>query len=397
MPSPAKHQLQHIRHHKIQYALCFALTVLTLFEATYFYDYHNIGLWLTALSAAALIMTPRFPAICPIIITTAFAICDLLPDVYAAVLNYDLMLALGIFAYTHTWKRSLILCMVPIVSITIAFICYDSHYQFHMQGLITGIINNAMISCIAVFLGRSLDWHRQALQSAQLQSQIDRLRQDERQRNRTLSLAQQLHDSTTGRLVLISLLTENEFKNNLDDKISTTLHTINDESLKALDSIRRVISIMNMNENIPNEYNTITRTQFLKQLNKQISEHNRHIGMLGFNSQFQIEDHLTIDDISSQVYNMINHLIEELFANIIRHADIGKLCTLQIILTDEAFMLVQSNYISGINPARGGESGTGLSQLQQTFQRSGGALHHLIEEDEWLLTAFIPINQYSPT
>ena len=154
---------------------------------------------------------------------------------------------------------------------------------------------------------------------------------------------------------------------------------------------------MNMNESIPNEYNTITRTQFLKQLNKQISEHKRHVGMLGFNSQFQIEDHLTIDDISSQVYNIINHLIEELFANIIRHADIGKPCTLQIILTDEAFTLVQSNYISGINPVRGGEYGTGLSQLQQTFQRSGGALHYLIEEDEWLLTAFIPINQYSPT
>ena len=246
----------------------------------------------------------------------------------------------------------------------------------------------ALAATAAFFLGWSLHWRALANEGQTARMERQRAEFELARRRQNEHVAKRVHDSLTGSLSYIALMAQRRIaaaETNADDV--TLWRNIERNALEALSGVRKVIGLLEAGDtpdmaeaNGPRSFETITREQDAK------------LADLGIDGTSVVIDP-GIDIADDTRLRAAHAILEEIYANLMRHCPIGaNAYFLRVGVNEEGITIAEANAMREYGePATSlPDSGTGLVRHALELRRLGGTLDYRAENGEWLLSAFIP-------
>lgn len=271
------------------------------------------------------------------------------------------------------------------------------------QAVVEIVINVFQVALVGI-LFRSIQ-HRMQLrvQAAQLQTQMQRAEQLER----NVRLASQMHDGLTNDLSYIATLAyshvlQEQAAASKDDgaqggsqgaaqqqALSDWQH-VYEEAQAALDKAHLAIDRLRGKPEAIDEI-ADARGPLKEVLPRIAAREKAKLDVLGFSGTLDVDLAHLPDSVSASARSESVQLVTELFANIRRHAsDDGTYSVSLHYAPDfQAVKIVAMNTLS--SASRGGNSGRGLLLHHHILQNMGGAMETSEDDGVWILRATIPL------
>ena len=255
--------------------------------------------------------------------------------------------------------------------------------------LIAGTIISFLVSGFAVMLGRSFG------SNATAKARLKRAEELLGRITREQELAHMIHDSVANDMSTIAMLTWRA-KGVEDD--TEILDAIYERSHHALNRVHEVIDVLNGKREMEPAPQSAEPVALDIAIEKLMEEQDRLLHMLGFAGSSHLEGDLFDDGlhdvVSPKVHETVMGLLEELYANIVRHCTPAAQPSGYSVVVDLDGDVIR---ITGINPLlptpsmmRGIRHGRGLALHRTAVESLGGMLAASVQDGVWILNARIP-------
>lgn len=303
---------------------------------------------------------------------------------------YALLVAFGFLCFRNNDIISLTAASLACVAQSIEMFWTQSRND--MRDLLSTLIALALTA----LLGCGLRWQQDALRRRREAEHLHMLLDN---RERDINTATQLHDAITNSLSLIARTAQRQMRLNQPDT-DQPWDFINQEALNALEQTHLII------ENLQHREKDTTAasaagTPFNQRLHMLLRHHDDNLHRLGFSGQSILDDSTPIRFNESKQHLFIM-LLNEIYANIARHAPTGCHYDLSILINEHTLEITQINPLH--DPSRNDDktamelpkSRYGLSALSTQLETIHGTL--TIEDDDmWILFAAMPIEGDTPS
>ncbi|WEV64034.1 hypothetical protein [Bifidobacterium sp. ESL0732] len=202
-------------------------------------------------------------------------------------------------------------------------------------------------------------------------------------------LAEAIHDSITNELSTIILLTDDPNRK----WTNQTLQLVGRAAQDAFDNIGEVIDLLNGTGNTPNEFNDATRDVH-GWLVARLAHEDSSLHALGYTGISQVRGGLGKGEKANmESIGMANHLLTEIYTNIVRHASPGiDGYALVAELENGWLRITETNDCSGSGlELKGVEHGKGLGLHKDSVEAMGGTFETAAEDDSWIVNCTIPL------
>lgn len=265
--------------------------------------------------------------------------------------------------------------LLPLCASALLIGLYHYHLGFGSVDY-TGSFLYFLICFTPWVIGTSLQRRDSENETLQLQARLQAAQQDLDRKNRDASLAKMLHDSVTGDLSLIMLLSnENDARDEETDNLIFSL------SREALEKLHAAIDVIEGRSSPYHTQNIEGDVNYLRQLCREKDKQMNAAGCCGRT--------IVLGDEAALVPRECIELIQELYANIIRHCA-GLPYNFVIKISSKGVRIIQSNEYADVSGSSISK-GRGLSLHKQAIEKRGGTLHVNQVEDSWLVNTWIPI------
>ncbi|NMM99769.1 histidine kinase [Bifidobacterium sp. DSM 109958] len=266
------------------------------------------------------------------------------------------------------------------------------------SGFVDACATLGLCAAVACYVGVSVGWRLQAGAMADAQASRVRAEQELTRKRRSDAIARSIHDSLTGNLSYIALLAQRELSRleTDDDRgdegdgraaAHETWLSVERNANDALRGVRRVIGLLESddagNAGVPGaerSFEGIMRAQEPK------------LDALGIHGRTVVIDR-SDGAVSPERLEAAHALVEELYANLMRHCATGDdVYFLRVAADGEGVTIAEANAPRARGNAGAGlpESGTGLVRHARAIRRLGGTCDWREDDGEWLFSAFIP-------
>lgn len=203
---------------------------------------------------------------------------------------------------------------------------------------------------------------------------------------RNVRLSQRIHDSVTGELSFIARLAQQQIRSTDGDE----WRQVRDSAKEALRQIRQVIDTLDQTDKSGDDNPIVVgqvdhiRSVMLQgdQAAHAVNMHGRGLlHVIGNCSLTQKQEQLIID------------MLNEVYANILRHAPDGSSFELSVLMDSNAVQITQLNPMPEQATRNGmSRSGHGLANLRKRVEHANGRLVARPENEDWTFYAVIPVS-----
>lgn len=296
---------------------------------------------------------------------------------------YSLLVAFGFLCFRNSNITSLI------ASVLICGIQTIGMLWTHSWNDIRTLSSTLIALALTALLGCGLRWQEDALRRRREAEHLHMLLNN---RERDINTATQLHDAITNSLSLIARTAQRQMRLNQSDS-NQSWDFINQEALNALKQTHLII------ENLQHHGKNVTtasasETPFNQYLHTLLKHHDDNLHHLGFSGKSILDDSIAIR-LNESEQHLFVMLLNEIYANIARHAPTGCRYDLSILSNERTLEITQINplYNSSHNDTQPTtelpKSQYGLSALSAQLKTIHGTL--TVEKDDmWILFATMP-------
>lgn len=331
---------------------------------------------------ACIAFSPAYPRIA---FGTALLIdlCDtLLQNDSGPTSLYSLLVAFGFLCFRNSNITSLIASVLVCGVQTIEMLWTRSWND------IRALSSTLIALALTALLGCGLRWQQDALRRRREAEHLHMLLNN---REREINTATQLHDAITNSLSLIARTAQRQMRLNQSDS-NQPWDFINQEALNALKQTHLIIENLQRHGNITTA--SASETPFNQYLHTLLRHHDDNLHRLGFSGKSILDDSMTIC-LNESEQHLFVMLLNEIYANIARHAPTGCRYDLSILSDERTLEITQINplYNSSHNDTQTAtelpKSQYGLSALSTQLKTVHGTL--TVEKDDmWILYATMP-------
>lgn len=247
---------------------------------------------------------------------------------------------------------------------------------------VPGIMLIIATYAVAAIIGMGFRWRRIAQDAQREVLETKRLRRD-------LELARAIHDSVTGDLSYIAMVGESR----LDD--DPAWRTVHERAIHGLTGIRNIVRALD--DSAPSASSMLqsrdrsATASFAKQFRESLDAHQRRMEQLGLHGSVGIRGE--IPDLAAPDRRLLTGFVDELFANMVRHADLSEGnpgYALDIVFGDGRITITQVNAIRRQDDADHNlAAGHGLVHYRNAITDGGGSINISAENGCWVLHAAI--------
>lgn len=319
----------------------------------------------------AMIFKPIFCSAMIIIITS---IVMFVPNLDSGIIILSSLISISIYRYYEKNNFCRLFVLFEIVCNTLSWI-YLYNNQIHL--IITAIIIYDLCMLVSYFVGTSLRYKDESneLSKIKYQLKINHLQQKEQYQKKLIS--RKLHDQMTSDLtyLILKIADEKTMQGVLKDDILSHLSNV-------LNNLHSIITLINSDINIKEECEENSSIIISSLLDLK----DRELSSVGF------EGHAEVKGIIPDKFvftNEVVSIINELYANILRHGDkTYRKYIFRLIYDCEELRIVQIN--TADRSSIGGVSGTGLYSIKEIVKTIGGKLNIISDKDNWIIQIRIP-------
>ena len=372
-----------------------AMTVCSLLTMTqYFAELHHTPEQSIYILISFILLSGlfRYRTLCATLILLLSIVICIIPHLAFTMQFWNIWLALVLLGFRqHLLITSLALTMQTV------FMLFAWHV-WNMNGWsIQGIVTFNAISAAMVLCGYALAEHSKvdALRVESFQAYQFKLEAESARRN--LTLASNIHDSTTQGLSLISLIAEQAKSEEPSAACMEHMDRIQQITSSTLSEVRKVIDILDgSNPDSPPscDDSVALHVRTLRRLIRENDEWLSSCGIYG-ESFLEVDSHQR-PSAAVIPFTDVRNLINQIYVNIINHGTHGRDSYLfQLTVSEDALFIKEFNKIG--NSQQSLHVGKGLYFHKIKLESNGGSLITKIEDDQWILTATIPLRVISAT
>ena len=358
-----------------------ALTVtLYLWEALMIRPSSTVAVTITAIALVPVIATAYLPCLAWLTfqilsIVSAFCpyICEELPSTH-----FSLLFALGLIAYRHSTRAAV--CML---SGSVAIQLFTAILPTFQDSILRDIPSFIVMYTMSTLLGCSLRWREELFTTRLREQQIS---QHNILLQRNVRLSQRIHDSVTGELSFIVRLAQQQIRSTN----GTEWRQVRDSAREALRQVRHVIDTLDQTDN-PEDGNLTDADQL---------DHIRSVMLQGDQAAHAVNMHgrgslhvIGNCPLTQKQEQLIIDTLNEVYANILRHAPDGSSFELSVLMDSDAVQITQLNPMPEQATGNGmPRSGHGLANLCKRVEHADGRLVARPENEDWTFYAVIPVS-----
>lgn len=372
-------------------ALMIAGTVCyTLIEYVIAIEVLPVTAAVTAMEIALTVGLYWRPSVCGILLVTVSACSKLIPFVGFPSQLFGIWLSVGLLAYLHKAPTSFVLIIVELLSH-----CYELFSDAGTTWTPSGVLSATCTYVIAAVIGLAIAEHQHAEHARREAMEQHRLREDHDRMQRNIMLASTLHDSTARGLTLITLLSD-QCLDGINDSsaVAGPLRTIRYTAQTTLAQVREVIDLLDGTSDAPASGITVNDSSGSDSLADMLSatlrnndQRMRAAGCIGIST---VEDRQQErnDHPSPAHYHEITALLNEIYTNILVHANADEGYQIHLVINDHTIELSQFNNSKSERTSY--HTGKGLALHRNRIRALGGNLSYADEDGMWVLAATIP-------
>lgn len=244
-----------------------------------------------------------------------------------------------------------------------------------------------MYTITAMIIGYGFQWWKE-----RNEKQADTYHDNERELYKSYRLrdndnAIKLHDSVAQRFTTIQLISQSNIHDNQNEYDTKEWQTINNLASKGLEETRYIIDLM-LHEDIERRSSVHSSAWWLA-VEHIADKGDTLLHDKGYVGKTELMDGgVGIQPISKDDITTLRIVLEELYANIAKHAALGSEYQASITLRDKEAEIVMSNIIR--SPIGEKTKGQGLESRIHRLKLIGGELEYEIDDDTWITYARIP-------
>lgn len=265
------------------------------------------------------------------------------------------------------------------------------------SGFVNMCVALGLCAAVACYVGVSVGWRLRANAMAEAQASRVRAEQELSRKRRNEAIARSIHDALTGNLSYIALLAQREMSRHDadDDAARETWLSVERNADDALRGVRRVIGLLEADD----ADGAGRSDEGERSFDGIMHEQEPRLDALGIRGRTVVIDR-SDGAIPPERLKAAYALVEELYANLMRHCATGDdTYFLRIAANADGITVAEANALrTSDTSGRGGlpESGTGLVRHARTIRGLGGTCDWREDDGEWLFSAFIPMTGGTP-
>lgn len=198
-------------------------------------------------------------------------------------------------------------------------------------------------------------------------------------------MADDLHDSLSGKLSLIALTAQKAQRQSNDP----LWKQINALSLESLDDVHRIIDTLDQKQPAIQDAHREAEASFTASLSKLYKEQDARLHAAGFTGSGILIGENTPAAITEKAASCMLGLVQEMYANVIRHADPAQPYSITVSISPYALEVTQ------VNNQRADDTlshGHGLAQYEKAIKRLGGNMRRQNNGNRWVCFCHIPLD-----
>lgn len=374
--------------HPFRLAAIMTCELLMVYEAVC-YPGSPMALMFTAIQIMLTVFAYFWPracaSVCLIMLVAADYLCAMRGESFDCAL-YGAILSIGLLAYgTNDWCAGILVLLVSINQGVETALFSNLYPGYSFKAFPVFIV----IFLITALCGASF---RRLQERNRAQWAAERARHENERLKRNTEIASRIHDAVTSDLSLAAL--QSSWQMN-DDRVTDKEQwkDVNERIVAALGNVRDVIDYMETDEKPtgPIRRQDDESPRCLQWLRRDLERHDKMLRSVGFHGSGQLnvlEAPLDIDDGAKDI---IGRLMNEVYANISRHAPSGSKYEVSVLVKTHSLEITEVNDMgarhSGTLPG-----GHGLRQFAAEIEHIGGRLSADCENGIWMFHARIPLD-----
>lgn len=334
------------------------IVVLLSFVVIFFYsilEFKYIWTWRSYIACAIYILLVFVffieKKVSSVLLLIQYAIAAIMPDVYSQFFFLGTNMAIAYIGERWCQSHSALVFLGLIIIQLISVLAYNDPWVFFITLAVPVFLSYSMGICVRLISKREKFLYNK---------QID----DARKR-----YARLIHDSVTGELSVIALLSQQA----LVDQNSNKCQDILEISKKALSNVRIILSSMNDADESGGNIN----------LELFLQEEDNILHKLGFKGSSKIEGRWR----ETSSFSM-EKILKEVYSNIVRHCSPDGEYSVLINIEANSIDIIQSNSL--LNKHHDLQSGKGLIYLSNYVYKLSGNISFGKHDDKWYLLINIP-------
>lgn len=327
---------------------------------------------------ACLLFAPRLMAVC---IFAVVLIAETMPYTFTSTFLGIIMLMIACFVWGCEESNMWLSVFLPLFS------CFYVLLVIALQGQGSYAIFILFIFLIITpwLAGFTSRRQRKERENILTRSKLEQAESKLRQQERDNRLAQAIHDSVTGDISAILLLAS-------DDQVD--LNQVRDvivsKGKNALGEVHQVIDLLD-GKNLQQAAAGVSHA--LHELSELCSRKDAEMERLQITGKSAATEEVNALPIPNDVFDVAASLVNEIYANIVRHCAPGTdTYSVTLKTNNECLVIMETNTTTGTRRRlRGAASGKGLAYQKQAIERVGGTLSTNLEAESWIMYCSMPL------
>lgn len=338
-------------------------------------DPWSITLSAIILTLTLLILTGKKTFI--VLSVVASCVADELSNIAGLEIICILFSALLIWGYIE--KKIAQSLALPLVAFALLEFFYCFRHGWRDSNL-NGVILYLLLCLIPWIVGKLILRKNTEKEVIRLQMELHATEQALAQKNRDAELAKMLHDSITNDLSLVMLMTDDP-EEALTSEDVTRIHGLSGEALRKVH-----VAIRSLTDDSDDSDALTPATCTCANIRNLYRENDSQLAAIGYQGSAVISG-----DDSTVVSHECLDLVQELYANILRHATAENATyDFAIKATPKGVRIMQSNECSGHDRKGIAPGGSGLLLHAKAIDALGGTFKTSIVDGLWIANAWIP-------
>jgi signal transduction histidine kinase len=332
------------------------------------------------LSCAAM---PFYPKAGSIVAISCSMLCAYFGIIESALSYYGSCLAFGVLFYTMPeWFALILLLVVGIYNQIIMANYFNESWGTRMA------LDYLLPQLFPSILGYASRKHQTELKNRERDEALRTMTEQAAHIQRDMSLAKHIHDTLTNDLSYVVTVAQTQLEATNDAEQQQVWNSVRIKAEDAFDRAHEVIDTLRGEQQQTNTPTQQGDWPLQEHLRKIIDLHKAELSNLGYQGTCDISGTPSVLSVAPEIIAETESLIQEIFANIRRHASRDDSFSLHVLFADEALEITEMNTVT--TASRGGKSGKGLHMHQIAIESLGGILRAGDDEGIWTLYASIP-------
>ena len=342
-----------------------------------------------------------FPVPCNVLLLVNFCVTCLGFHIEGPSQLLGVAYALGTLTYDSSFALGATLSVPVVAALAYQSVRYPDFRWFSGYSQVPILI---MLLMLLLFFSHISRQRSQLFEAQRKIEEAETLRQ-------RVKVARIVHDSVTGDLSNISRFAQQQIRHSESEQDREAWGLVNDRAMRVLDSVYAVIRQLSAGEEATDPAYTQDdavedKRKFVEVLRDKTDEWAAELEQSGFNGECKVIDHVhgvqsdDPDDIQERRACVLA-ILDELFANIIRHGRPGdEAFTVVVTVEKNQIEIVSANPLlddkdedaaaAELSMAPTFPGGHGLRMHREETERLGGVFSADAEEGQWILYARVP-------